>query len=423
MKKINPFRPGAPIVPGMFVGRINEIERIENSLFQTKADRSSHFMITGERGIGKTSLLMYLNYVASKKINVEGSWLNFLVVNLDISANTTPLVLMERIKLALDKELAKEEKVRASLKAAWQVFKRIEIADSRIRDESSGTDHEVLLDRFAYALADVAKRTCGKHNSNSILDATYDGILILLDEADNSPKELQLGSFLKLLLERIQRQGCNRIMVGLAGLPELRDVLRKSHESSLRLFDDITIGRLNEDEVLQVIQRCLEEAEEVNGYETTMEDEAKNLLFTLSEGYPHFIQQFGYSAFDYDKDRNIDVNDVEKGAFFSGGALEQIGNHYYRSDFYNKIQKDSYRQVLRIMADKLDGWVTLSEIKKRFNGGATTLTNAIRALRERHIIISKEGVRGVYRLQHKGFAVWIKQYTADVDPMSDIPLY
>ena len=57
MKKINPFRPGSPIVPGMVVGRINEIERIENSLFQTKADRSSHFMITGERGIGKTSLL------------------------------------------------------------------------------------------------------------------------------------------------------------------------------------------------------------------------------------------------------------------------------------------------------------------------------------------------------------------------------
>ena len=410
MRKINPFRPGSPVVPGMFVGRINEIERIEDSLFQTKADRSSHFMITGERGIGKTSLLLYLNYIASKEIAVEGNWLNFLVVNLDISTNTTQLVLMERIKLALDKKLAKEERVRASLKTLWQVFKRIEIADSRIRDESSGTDHEVLLDRFAYALADVAKRTCGKHDSASILDATYDGILILLDE-DNSPKELQLGSFLKLLLERIQRQGCNRVMVGLAGLPELRDVLRKSHESSLRLFDDITVGRLNENEVLEVIQRCLEKAKEVNGYETTMEDGAKNILFALSEGYPHFIQQFGYSAFDYDEDGNIDVNDVRKGAFSPGGALEQIGNHYYRSNFYNKIQKDSYRQVLRIMADKLDGWVTLAEIKKRFKGGSTTLTNAIRALRERHIIISKEGVRGVYRLQHKGFAVWIKQYT------------
>lgn len=411
MKKINPFRPGSPIVPGMFVGRLNEIERIENSLFQTKADRSSHFMITGERGIGKTSLLLYLNYIASKKIDVEGNWLNFLVVNLDISVNTTQLVLMERIKLALDKELAKEEKVRASLKTLWQVFKRIEIADSRIRDESSGTEHEVLLDRFAYALAEVAKRTCGKYDSASILDATYDGILILLDEADNSPKELQLGSFLKLLLERIQRQGCNRVMVGLAGLPELRDVLRKSHESSLRLFDDITIGRLNKDEVSMVIQRCLEEAKEVNGYETTIEDGAKNVLFALSEGYPHFIQQYGYSAFNYDNDNNIDVEDVKKGAFSPGGALEQIGNHYYRSNFYNKIQKDSYRQVLRIMADELDGWVTLGEIKKRFKGGSTTLTNAIKALRDRHIIISKEGVRGVYRLQHKGFAVWIKQYT------------
>jgi DNA-binding IscR family transcriptional regulator len=66
------------------------------------------------------------------------------------------------------------------------------------------------------------------------------------------------------------------------------------------------------------------------------------------------------------------------------------------------------------MADKLDGWVTKKDIQTRFRGNDTTLNNAIKALRDRHIIISKEGSKGVYRLQHKGFALWIKFY-ADPD--------
>ena len=138
-----------------------------------------------------------------------------------------------------------------------------------------------------------------------------------------------------------------------------------------------------------------------------------DLLITLSEGYPHFIQQFGYCAFDVDKDGLIDEKDVMDGDFGKRGALEKIGDGYYRDNFYNKIQKDSYRQILRIMAKNLDAWKSRKEIKKEFKGKEATLNNAIRALKDRHIILSKEGVRGVYRLQHKGFALWISHYTTD----------
>ena len=107
----------------------------------------------------------------------------------------------------------------------------------------------------------------------------------------------------------------------------------------------------------------------------------------------------------------IDDSDITKGSFGRRGALDLIGDRYYRNDFYNKIQKDIYRQVLRIMADDLDGWVTRQKISERFKGSGAILNNAIKALRDRHIILSKEGERGVCRLQHKGFAVWIKLYT------------
>ncbi len=212
-------------------------------------------------------------------------------------------------------------------------------------------------------------------------------------------------------------------MVALAGLPEVRDVLYESHPSSLRLFDEYPLERLSDKGVRQVVQRCLADANKGHPDGITIEPNGEHALVKLSEGYPHFIQQFGYSAFEMDEDGKIDENDVIIGAIGSGGALERIGDRYYRDDFYRKIQKDSYRQVLRIMAGEWDQWTTKAKIRSSFKGKDSTLDNAIHALRTRRIILSKEGARGVYRLQDRGFALWIKLYTKEkegVEPAVDL---
>ncbi len=51
-------------------------------------------------------------------------------------------------------------------------------------------------------------------------------------------------------------------MVGLVGLPKLRDVLLQSHPSALRLFDTIELGPLSDVEAGRVIDRCLEKSNE-----------------------------------------------------------------------------------------------------------------------------------------------------------------
>lgn len=407
--KVNPFKPNSPVNPGVFVGRSDELERLELALAQTCEDEPAHFMVTGERGIGKTSLLLYLNYVAKGQIPVEGRTFRFLVLNLDVDQSTTQIGLVHRIQTHLDNELGKSERARTFLKDAWALIQRIRIMDSGIGPIERTICDEVTLDQFSLSLANVARRVCTE-SPDSPFDSRYEGILILIDEADSSSAQLQLGSFLKLLLERLQRQDCNRVLIGLAGLPELRQRLHDSHPSSLRIFEELHLGRLTETEVGKVIDLCIKKGNEINEVPTTITPEARALLCSLSEGYPHFIQQFGFSAFARDTDNNIDRADVENSAFGPRCALELIGDRYYRNDFYNKIQKDSYRQVLRIMADDLDGWVPRSKIAARFKGTPSILNNAIKALRDRHIILSKEGEKGIYRLQHKGFALWIKLY-------------
>jgi len=415
--RINPFRPNSPVNPGMFVGRSEELDRLEISMLQTLAEQPEHFMITGERGIGKTSLLMYLRHVAEGNIPIFDRKLKFLVVETDIDKSTTQIGLIEKIRLGLSRQLEIGEPARNFLKDTWSFLKRVRVMDSCISEREKKAGNELLAEEFAYSLSSIIKRICYTDKEN-IFNAKYDGILILIDEADNSDHVLNIGTFFKLLLERIQKQGCNRVLIGLAGLSDLRKALVKSHPSSLRIFEEIELKRLLPSEVNRVIDSCLKSANKKNEKQTEISEKARQLLVAYSEGYPHFIQQFGHSSFSVDTDGLINTKDVTDGAFDDRGALELIGNRYYRNDFYNKIQKDNYRQVLRIMADQLDGWVSKKEIRKKFKGKEATLSNAIKALRDRHIIISKEGVKGEYRLQHKGFALWIKLY-ADPDFLKD----
>jgi hypothetical protein len=159
--------------------------------------------------------------------------------------------------------------------------------------------------------------------------------------------------------------------------------------------------------VKYVIKRVLDHSEELNKTKTKIEPTAETNLVRLSEGFPHFIHQYGYCAFDLSDGLTITDENIQKGAFGNNGAIEKIGDKYDRDDFYNKIKVDSYRQVLIIMAHKLDDWVTKKYIRSKFKGASVTLDNAIIALRTRGIILSKEGTKGTYRLQDKGFAWWI----------------
>ena len=70
-KKYNPFKPNSPVFSGEFVGRTQEIGRIDDLLYQTKMDNPTHILLHGERGIGKTSLLLVANHFAKGSLQWE----------------------------------------------------------------------------------------------------------------------------------------------------------------------------------------------------------------------------------------------------------------------------------------------------------------------------------------------------------------
>src|SRR5258708_18098809 len=88
--KFNPFRPGTIVTPGMFSGRINELLTLEKALLQTKNGNPFHFLIHGERGIGKSSLLSYLQFIASGALeSISCGKFHFLTVSIQLKPTNT----------------------------------------------------------------------------------------------------------------------------------------------------------------------------------------------------------------------------------------------------------------------------------------------------------------------------------------------
>jgi hypothetical protein len=90
-------------------------------------------------------------------------------------------------------------------------------------------------------------------------------------------------------------------------------------------------------------------------------------------------------------------------------VIDLIGDRYYKDLYFNKINQESYREILQIMAEKWNDWISKKAIKDKFKGKESTLDNGLKTLCDKHIILRKEGAKGLYRLQWASFAFWINQ--------------
>lgn len=407
MPKINPFKPNSPVPTGLFAGRYDEVFALEKGLFQTKSGQPSHYLITGDRGIGKSSLLFYLQSLSSGAIkSPDYERFSFVTISLPISDRMDITSLIKLTRLNMEREIGKVDSVRKFFSDSWDFVQRLRVMDSGISPAEQDAEVEIQLDQFTYSLANTCNRICNPENG----EQKKDGVLFLFDECDNAIPPLRIGYFIKIVTESLQRRGCNNVMFVVAGLPDVFDKLAESHPSSIRVFHSIKLAELLAKDRIYVVEKGMEEGNRINEDKTTIADDAKTMISAYSEGYPHFIQQFAYSAYEFSKDGEISSDDVIDSAFRPGGALDAIGDRYYASAFYDKIKSDEYREVLSIMADNLNNWISKAEIRAKFSGSENTLTNALSILVDRKIILKNPSRNGEYRLQQKGFALWIKAF-------------
>ena len=386
----------------MFSGRIEETESIKQSLLQAKLGNPRHFLVEGERGIGKSSLMLIANAFAHDKVDGRGE-LNFLPLEIELNEGTTYVELVRMVAAALQQKMSEQDHLKTKAKIAWEFLSKWNILGVEYKGEQKEPIPSALVDDLANTIAGFM----------ADVGSQLDGLLLLIDEADKAdPATANLGEFVKLLTEKLTKRGCDRLCIGLAGLPVLVQKLRQGHESSLRIFDILMLEPLSDDEVESAIQRGLDEANEKNDKPTTIDADAMKMIVHLSEGYPHFVQQFAYCAFDKDINYKIEIDDVVRGAYQENGALDQLARKYFQEMFYEKISSEDYRKVLVGMATKLDQWQSRQDIIKVSGVADSQVTNALAALKKKNIILANEEKKGEYRLPTKSFAVWLRAIDA-----------
>jgi hypothetical protein len=410
MVKMNPFSPGGLVPYGVFAGRYEESTALERMLFSTKHGNPQHFLLHGERGIGKSSLSYMHELAASGAISGwDDQNYNFLTLSLILEPSDTYEAIIRKLGSTLRRKLASHNKLKAKAKDVWDFLKRWEVMGVKYRaDEGTATPSE-LLDELVESYSIASER---------IAD-TFEGILISIDEADKPPVSANLGALLKGFTERLSRTSPNTICLGIVGVSTVLDSLRESHESALRLFSTMHLKPLSAGESIEIIRNGLRVSERKAGVKVSITEAAESYISGYSEGYPHFIQQFAFCAFEADSDNQIDEDDVIKGAWGEHGAFEQLGTKYFEGLYFNRIGSDDYREVLRYMSKQLDGWVSKEDIRKNSKLKDSTLNNAIKAMLDRHIILPQQGKRGMYRLPTKSFAAWIRAYTSFPEVAAD----
>jgi len=386
----------------MFAGRLRELEQLDRILFQIKSGNSHHFLIHGERGIGKSSLLFSVQCVARGDFPaLDGTTYRFLVVSLELEPTDSYYDIVRKIGGELNRTVRAANQVFHLASAAWEFLKRWEVMGVKYSSDATETKGHELLNELASDIERVVSNT----------DGAVDGVLFLIDEADKPPATSGLGELTKVLSERLTKRGCERFGLGLAGLSAVVETMRQSHESAPRIFDHFVLEPLLPPERIEVVDKGLDQANAKNSVRTEASGNAKEMIADLSEGYPNFIQEFAYCAFDRDSNNYIDIRDVLSGAVGEGGAFEQLGFKYFQGLYFEQIYSESYRKVLKAMApamlDDSEGWVTKQQIREQVNLPETTLSNAIHALKSRNIIVPKTGSRGIYRLPSRAFAVWV----------------
>ena len=116
---LNPFTPNKPVHTGMFSGRLHELQRTDELLYQTVNCNPTHIIYQGERGIGKTSLLLAAKFFAEGKVNFSDNKYNFITVPIIVSEDMNIYNFAIVLKNALERELRKNDKAYSFFKKTW----------------------------------------------------------------------------------------------------------------------------------------------------------------------------------------------------------------------------------------------------------------------------------------------------------------
>lgn len=337
----NPFSPGAGAPPPELVGRDNVLEHARILLGRVKQRRTEKsILLTGLRGVGKTVLLNEMERIAQ-----ENGYHTILVEaheQKSLGALLAPP--LRQLLYKLDRLAGAGHKARQALAVLKGFLGTIKVKMEGVElgldvNAETGTADSGDIEIDLPNLFTVVAETAGERGAC---------IAVMIDEIQYLDKK-ELGALI-MSMHKMQQRQLPLVLIG-ASLPILPGLAGESKSYAERLFHFPDIGPLSESDASKALQRP------VKPYEVAFTDSALREICRLTQGYPYFLQEWGYQAWNLAEVSPISLTVVHNA---SETVTKRLDENFFRVRFDRLTPGE--KRFLRAMAKLGQGAQRSSEL-------------------------------------------------------------
>ena len=353
MDKINnPFSPGAGSPPPELAGRDGVLEQARVLFGRVLAKRpEKSLLLTGLRGVGKTVLLNEIERMAL------AAGYRCILVEAHEGKSLSVLLAphLRRLLFDLDRIAGAGDKARRGLAVLKSFIGAIKIKVGEvdigldIEPEPGAADSgdlEIDLPSLFLAVAEAAQERGV-------------AVAILIDEIQYfSATEL---SALIMALHKMQQRQLPLVLIA-AGLPILPGLAGESKSYAERLFNFPVVGPLPEADAIKALQDPVRQVGE------SFEPAALQEIFRLTQGYPYFLQEWGYQAWNHALASPISLQVVQQS---SALVSQRLDENFFRVRFDRLTPRE--KTFLRAMAELGAGPYRTGDVADTLRVKITTL--------------------------------------------------
>ncbi|WP_136661461.1 ATP-binding protein [Nitratireductor sp. XY-223] len=348
----NPYAPGAGTPPPELAGRDAIPGEARIAIQRNMSGKSARsFMFVGLRGVGKTVLLNEVQAIAEE----HGAITDFIEVSTNEPLSKTIVATLRAALLKLDRIKGVSEKVKHALRVLKSFVGAIKVKYEDVEfsvdvDAEPGTADSGTLTRDLAELFVAAGEAARVRNTS---------IVMLIDEIQN----LQAEEFEALIMaiHRTDQKRLPFLVVG-AGLPLLVRLTGEAKSYSERLFEYPDIGPLDAAEARRAIVGPASEAD------VEYTEGAVNAVVEQTKGYPYFLQEWGYQAWNIAEGSPIDRSHIDAA---SKSAIRRLDQNFFRSR-YERLSEPQ-KAYLMAMAGLGPGPHRTGEIAKAMGKSSSQL--------------------------------------------------
>lgn len=292
MFRVNPYRPGAGLMPAYLAGRDAEIEKVDQMFLALSMNIPVQSVIfSGLRGVGKTVLINKLQ----KNAEEHGIFCR----HIEVETRNDFISQIATCAQVFLREISTKEKLKNIIKKSIDSIKSLVVSF----DPNDSTFSLSIQDRELYRSSNLTQSLTDVFTSiGEVAYKSETPICFFIDEIQYMKVE-ELGALIAAL-HRANQLGYPVMVVG-AGLPKIYKMLSDEKTYSERLFLFEEIGSLSNEQAKKAI------VEPANKFHVNYSNEAINNIIEESKGYPFFIQQLCKIVYQNFEGEKIELEDVE----------------------------------------------------------------------------------------------------------------